>query len=103
MSWIKRLFGKKSPPRYVEFHSEWRVILLEKVEYYSILEKNEKARFEKSVLRFLNTTKITGIKTDVGHEDIVLIGASAIIPIFAFPSWEYHNLQEVLVYPEHFN
>jgi len=33
----------------------------------------------------------------------VLIGASAIIPIFGFPDWEYINLHEVLLYPETFN
>jgi len=32
-----------------------------------------------------------------------LIGASAVIPIYAFPDWEYVNLNEVLVYPETFS
>jgi hypothetical protein len=35
--------------------------------------------------------------------DRILIGASAIIPIFSFPDWEYSNLREVLLYPDSFN
>lgn len=104
MSWIKRLFGGgEKSLKYVEFSVEWREILLDKIQYYRSLDGEQRARFEKAVLRFLNTTRITGINTSVEQEDIALIGASAIIPIFAFPDWEYHNLDEVLLYPEHFN
>ena len=35
--------------------------------------------------------------------DEVLIAASAIIPIFNFPGWEYIHLHEVLLYPDSFN
>ena len=35
--------------------------------------------------------------------DRVLIAASASIPIFNFPGWEYINLHEVLLYPGTFN
>jgi hypothetical protein len=35
--------------------------------------------------------------------DRVLIAASAIIPIFNFPEWEYRNLHEVLLYPDSFD
>jgi Mlc titration factor MtfA (ptsG expression regulator) len=53
--------------------------------------------------QFLSTVKITGVKTVVEDLDIVLIAASAIIPIFNFPEWEYINLNEVLLYPDSFN
>jgi len=102
MSWFTRLFGEEEKPKYSEISEEWRKILKDKIQFYRSLNDNEKARFEKAVLRFLNTTKITGLKTTVDQEDILLIGASAIIPIFAFPDWEYHNLHEVLIFPEHF-
>lgn len=102
MSFFKRMFGSEEKPKYSEVSNEWRKVLKNKVQFYRSLNDNEKARFEKAVLRFLNTTKITGLKTNVDDEDIILIGASAIIPIFAFQDWEYHNLQEVLIYPEHF-
>ena len=32
-----------------------------------------------------------------------MIAASAIIPIFYFPGWEYCNLDEVLLYPDAFD
>ena len=35
--------------------------------------------------------------------DEVLIAASAIIPIFNFPGWEYIHLHEVLLYPDSVN
>lgn len=101
MSWINRLFGKEKL-KYPHFLPEWKDLLKEKIQFYRSLSENDKARFEKAVLHFLNTTRITGIKTIVSQEDIILIGASAIIPIFAFENWEYHNLEEVLIYPEHF-
>jgi Mlc titration factor MtfA (ptsG expression regulator) len=94
---------KKKQPRYPVFLPEWQVTLQEKIQFYRSLSNEEKARFEKAVLRFLNTTEIRGIKTIVSKEDVVLIGASAIIPIFAFKDWEYINLHEVLIYPEHFD
>ncbi len=104
MSWFRRLFQQKTKEaRYENFKESWRHTLVSKVSFYSALSSDEKLRFEKTVLRFLNTTRITGIKTEVTDDDIALIGASAIIPIFAFPNWEYHNLDEVLLYPAHFD
>ena len=80
-----------------------RLILMEKVNYYVRLDSENRLKFESKLEHFLNTTTITGIKTTVNQEDRILIGASAIIPIFAFEDWEYRNLTEVLVYPEHFD
>lgn len=31
------------------------------------------------------------------------MAASAIIPIFKFPDWEYNKISEILVYPHIFN
>lgn len=104
MNCFLRLFSSKEKKnKFGEFSIRWRVILDQKVNYYRSLAPNEKLRFEASVLKFLNTTTITGIKTEASEEDCLLIAASAIIPIFSFPNWEYHNLEEVLLYPEHFD
>lgn len=86
-----------------DFLQSWKDLLNKQLPFYRSLSPEEKADFEKRVLRFLNTTKITGIKTTVEDNDRVLIGASAIVPIWAFPAWEYHNLNEVLLYPKHFD
>lgn len=81
----------------------YKELLQEHVAFYQKLGAAEKAFFEKRVQHFLATTTITGAGTGVDDLDRVLIGASAVIPIFAFPDWEYVNLQEVLLYPETFS
>ena len=82
--------------------ADYRRLLTENVNFYNRLSENEKLNFEARVQHFLSTTRITGIKTTVEDIDKILIGASAIIPIYAFPNWEYINLREVLLYPETF-
>jgi len=52
---------------------------------------------------FLSEKRITGIGTEVDTTTIVLAGASAIIPIFGFPEWEWDQISEVLIYPSRFN
>ena len=55
------------------------------------------------MMLFFSRIRITGVGTEVEDIDKVLIAASAIIPIFGFPDWEYMNLHEVLLYPDSFN
>ncbi|HEX7902950.1 MAG TPA: M90 family metallopeptidase [Chitinophagaceae bacterium] len=81
----------------------YRQLLVEHVVFYNQLNDAEKKSFESRVQHFLLRVKITGVKTLVEDLDKVLIAASAIIPIFGFPDWEYINLDEVLLYPDSFN
>lgn len=81
----------------------WRVILEEQSVFYQELDNQQKPSFEQRVQQFLQGVRITGVNTTVEDTDRVLVGASAIIPIFAFPDWEYLNLREVLLYPDSFN
>jgi Mlc titration factor MtfA (ptsG expression regulator) len=99
-NWI---FGSKKKNPEIVFNEAWRVELVEHVPFYRGLNKEQKRVFEERILEFLNTTRITGIKTTVEELDKLLIASSAIIPIFKFPGWSYQNLQEVLLYPEHFD
>ena len=78
-------------------------ILEEQVPFYQQLNKNKQTEFEERAAHFLTQVKITGVKTVVEDVDRVLIAASAIIPIFNFPGWEYRNLHEVLLYPDSFD
>ena len=80
----------------------YKDLLNENVAFYRQLDGTGKINFENRVQHFLSTTRITGVKTTVEDIDKVLIGASAIIPIYAFNDWEYINLREVLLYPETF-
>ena len=83
--------------------ASYRQILSDQVPFYQQLDEAKKTEFENRVQRFLSQTKITGINTVVEDLDKVLIAASAIIPIFNFPDWEYIHLHEVLLYPDSFN
>jgi Mlc titration factor MtfA (ptsG expression regulator) len=85
------------------FPENYRLILQEYVDFYNELEDDRKLQFENRLRHFLATTKITGVNTDVEDVDKVLVGASAIIPIFGFTDWEYINLKDVLLYPDAFN
>jgi len=85
------------------FPDSYRLILEEKVIFYRSLNDSCKLAFEKRMQQFLDRVRITGIQTEVEPEDRVFVAASAIIPIFAFPNWEYTNLNEVLLYPDSFS
>lgn len=83
-----------------EFPETWRQILAERVAFYLSLSEVDKPRFEKRIQVFLAQTRVTGIQTDIDDVTRVLVAASAIIPVFGFPDWEYGNLSEVLVVPD---
>jgi len=78
-------------------------ILIAEVPFYEQLSEENKILFEERAKQFLTQVKITGVKTSVEDIDRVLIAASAIIPIFNFPGWQYRNLHEVLLYPDSFD
>lgn len=80
-----------------------KIILLENVNFYRALTPKKKELFEYKVSEFLSNCTITGVETEVAIYDKLLIAASAIIPIFSFPNWQYTNLNEVLLYPGSFN
>lgn len=101
---VKLFVGKKKwikPKK--KFPAEWRIILMQKVNFYNSLSNDEKTLFEYKVQEFLLNCRITGIKVNVDLTDKLLVSASAIIPIFKFPEWRYTNLFEVLLYPSRFN
>lgn len=81
------------------FPENWRKILQDNVAFYRTLSAEDKKRFETEILIFLHETRVTGIKTEVDDLTLVLAAASAEIPVFGFPDWEYPNLGEILIYP----
>jgi hypothetical protein len=103
MSLWKGIFRRQKQIKYPFLKEEWRSILIDRVDFYRDLGGENRAHFEGRMLEFLNTTHITGVQTEVEDEDLVLLSASAIIPIFAFPNWSYTNLDEVLLFPAHFD
>ncbi|MHA6248106.1 M90 family metallopeptidase [Pontibacter sp. CAU 1760] len=98
--WATRKTRKRKKVLTQEFPATWRKILQDRVGFYHTLRTDEdKARFEKMLQLFLAEKRITGIDVVVDDVTKILVGASAIIPIFGFRDWEYQNLGEVLVFP----
>ena len=85
------------------FPSDWELILRRYVAFYGALEPADQERFRRELLVFVSEKRVTGIGTDVDDTVRVLVGASAIIPIFGFPYWEWNQISEVLIYPERFS
>ncbi len=82
------------------FPLEWRKHLTERVGFYRALTKREQRRFETRMQLFLARTRLSGVETEVDDVTRVLVAASAVIPIWGFPDWEYPNLREVLIVPD---
>ncbi len=100
---LTRKFRRRARLLQTAFPEEWREILYSRVGFYRRLDGAERRRFENDIRVFLAEKRISGIKTDVDTTTRLLVAASAVIPIFGFPEWEYDNLAEVLIYPSSFN
>ena len=85
------------------FPTAWKIILEEKVVFYRNLSPPEKNRFEQDIVRFFQNIRITGVDTVIDITDKLLVAASASIPVFGFPEWNYNFLDEVLLYPASFD
>jgi Mlc titration factor MtfA (ptsG expression regulator) len=98
---IYRVATKKK--RVYTLPSGARQMLNEHVKFYRELNAENKAVFERRITAFLADVTITGVGVTVEDLDRVLIASGAIIPIFAFPTWRYNNISEVLLYKDTFN
>lgn len=93
----------RKPKELGVFPPDWNVLLQEKVAFYRDLNKTEQQRFERAVLQFFEDVDISGVGVEIDDTDRLLVAASAVIPLFGFPGWRYHNLNEVLLYEGTFN
>jgi len=104
---LHRRFNKKYYRRLqllnVMLPDDWRQTLEENSTFYANLTHESKATFNQRVQFFLAEKRIEGISTNIDDTIRLLIAASAIIPTFAFPFFEYPNLKQVLVYPNSFD
>jgi len=85
------------------FLPEWETVLQQDVIFFRVLDPEARRRFRRHLQVFLGEKRITGIGVQVDTTTPVLAGASAIIPIFGFPDWEWDQINEVLVYPNRFD
>ena len=86
-----------------EFPLEWKKLLQKHIHFYQNLDEKDKSLFQKKIRNFLKQVRITGIRTEVSDLDRLLVAASAVIPLFSFPTWKYRYLSEVLLYPATFD
>ncbi|MFM9985389.1 MAG: zinc-dependent peptidase, partial [Flavobacteriales bacterium] len=80
-----------------------KLILRDQIGFYRALDQAGMSVFENETAEFLARVNITGVDTTVEDIDRVLIAASAVIPLFAFPDFFYHDLMFVDVYKDVFN
>lgn len=85
------------------FPGEWERVLQADVLFFRTLDDAGKDRFRRELKVFLGEKRITGVGTELDETTRVLTGASAIIPIFGFPEWEWNQISEVLIYPARFD
>ncbi len=85
------------------FPREWEQVLDAEVPFYSGLSVAQKAMFRQEIQIFLGEKRITGIETPVDAKCRILVAASAVIPVFGMPDWEYTALGEILIYPYDFD
>lgn len=100
---LTRKDRRRASLRTQPFPPAWETILQKDVPFFHTLDAAEQDRFREEVRIFLTEKRITGIKTSVDDKVRVLVAASAIIPIFGFPGWEWDQISEVLIYPTSFN
>jgi Mlc titration factor MtfA (ptsG expression regulator) len=93
----------KKPAKQVALPPDYKELLMKHVAFYRSINNAEKIRFEKKIKEFLGYVRIHGVNTSVEDIDKLLVAASAVIPIFAFPEWKYYNLRDVLLYPDTFD
>lgn len=94
---------RRVKPTNASFPKAWSILLEQRVLFYKNLDPVGKTMFEIRVQRFLNAKRITGVDTEVDDTLKLLVAASAIIPTFSFPTFNYPNVNEVLIYPNAFN
>lgn len=105
--WLYRFLTRRDRSRAairnMPFPAAWERILQNEIPFFQSLDDMEKARFRQEIHIFLREKRITGIKTTIDDRVRIFVAASAIIPIFGFPGWEWDQISEVLIYPASFN
>ena len=108
VSWWVYSFGTRTMRQRVKllsepFPTQWRAIFQQRVAFFGCLSDEEKDRFCKMAQIFLAEKPITPIKCEIDQTCRLLVAASAVIPVFSLPNFEYDMLGEVLIYPYSFD
>jgi Mlc titration factor MtfA (ptsG expression regulator) len=85
------------------FPESWRAFLAARCDHYDRLPPDWRLRFEDDVRIFLAEKRITGVEIEVTEEMRLLVAASAVTLSVGWPSYEWDQLAEVLLYPDGFD
>jgi Mlc titration factor MtfA (ptsG expression regulator) len=85
------------------FPAEWEAVLQRYVVFFRALSPEQQQRFRRDLQVFLDETRVTGVGAEVDVTTRVLAGASAIIPVFGHPEWEWREISEILIRPGRFD
>lgn len=97
-TWFKKRRRKKILQE--PFPTHWREILNETVIHYSFLAQEEKTQLEQLIQFFIAEKNFEGCGgLDLTEEIKVVISAQACLLVLGLPSFQYHDLESVLVYP----
>ncbi|MDP7287158.1 MAG: zinc-dependent peptidase [Phycisphaerae bacterium] len=105
--WVYR-FGTRIMRRRVKLMSEpipqhWAALFQERVAFFGRLSEEEKERFCRLSQIFLAEKPINPVRCEIDQTVRLLVAASAVIPVFSLPDFEYDMLGEVLIYPTTFD
>lgn len=93
--------NSKKNAKITVFPNSWVEYTAKHIKFFNKLSSIEQEDFKNRVLHFINTTRIIGYANmPISDIDKLLVGISAIIPIFRFKNWEYGFLNEVILYPK---
>ncbi len=80
-----------------------RAFLLDHYDHYDRLPPDWRRRFEDDVRIFLAEKRVTGIEVEVSEELRLLVAASAVTLSLGWPSYDWDQVTEVLLYREDFD
>jgi len=96
--WRARRAALASP-----FPDAWRILLRQWCDHYNRLSDDLRARFEDDVRIFLAEKPITGVGVEVIDELRLLVAASAVTLSLGWPTYDWEQLNEILLYPDDFD
>jgi Mlc titration factor MtfA (ptsG expression regulator) len=104
---LRRVRGRRAARRRaalaLPFPERWRAFLLERYDHFERLDPSWRARFEDDARIFLAEKRITGVGVEATDEVRLLVAASAVTLSVGWPTYEWDQLTEVLLYPDDFD
>jgi len=96
--WLARRAALATP-----FPEAWRSVLRQWCDHYNRLPDELRSRFEDDVRILLAEKPITGVGVEVIDELRLLVAASAVTLSLGWPTYDWEQLNEILLYPDDFD